>query len=274
MATWEDGPEYAPAERPDAFAMPPVPPLPDAPPRVDLAAGAPLERPEFGVPPIPVPPLTALAPAAGPTRPPDQPFEVASSSLTAQSSGSGTWSSVHSIIQPAGAAFAAAGAWDPSQPMGQGALNYPPPAQDAPAFPAPGTPQWFGPGPNYPPPAQAGGPVTMPGIIKAATPGLLICLVLGGLFYFISTIAFVVAMFLARRVAYQESVVRRTFWVAAGFLGVMAILPLLMGSVANLEEWWNAVGLWSLLCCWIVGIVVLFLQYRGLSAGAGARSRF
>ena len=57
MATWEDGPEYAPLERPANFTAAATAPLSTAPPVVQMAAYAPKQRPGFGQPPAPVAPL-------------------------------------------------------------------------------------------------------------------------------------------------------------------------------------------------------------------------
>ena len=44
MASWEDGPEYAPIERPDGFSVPYAAPLSVAEPYVQPAADAPIVR--------------------------------------------------------------------------------------------------------------------------------------------------------------------------------------------------------------------------------------
>ena len=62
MATWEDGPEYAPVERPAEFAEPSAPPLSIAAPVPQMAALAPKDRPAFDQPPVPVAPLATLIP--------------------------------------------------------------------------------------------------------------------------------------------------------------------------------------------------------------------
>src|SRR5438128_10980618 len=81
MATWQDGPEYAPTARPDEFAEPSVAPL-ESPPPVAQLAGAPLERPRFGEPAAPVAPLESLVPAPADQRDPSLAFDVVSSTLT------------------------------------------------------------------------------------------------------------------------------------------------------------------------------------------------
>src|SRR4051794_36560620 len=47
MATWQDGPEYAPRERPAAFVTPPVPPLVSPEPAVASVPESPDAEPSF-----------------------------------------------------------------------------------------------------------------------------------------------------------------------------------------------------------------------------------
>ena len=98
MATWEDGPEYAPYERPDEFADPSAATVGlEAPPAVPPPPPAPLERPVFDDPGQPVPPLATLVPPPPAERDPHQPFDVASSLVTAESS---AWASTHWAAPP------------------------------------------------------------------------------------------------------------------------------------------------------------------------------
>ena len=100
MATWEDGPEYAPLERPDAFADPSVATVGlEAPPPAPVPPPAPTERPAFADPGQPVPPLAALVPAPPAQRDPNVPFDVAASLMTAETS---AWASSHFPTAPAG----------------------------------------------------------------------------------------------------------------------------------------------------------------------------
>ena len=93
MATWEDGPEYAPLERPEAFAEPAVATVGlQAPPPSPSAAPAPVERPVFADPTQPVPALATLVPEPPAARNPEQPFDVVSSVMTADTS---AWASAH-----------------------------------------------------------------------------------------------------------------------------------------------------------------------------------
>ena len=92
MATWEDGPEYAPIERPTDFADAGAAPLSMAPPVIQMAAQAPKDRPFFDQPPAPVAPLETLVAAPPETRDPQVPFAVASSTMTSDSA----WGALHS----------------------------------------------------------------------------------------------------------------------------------------------------------------------------------
>lgn len=80
MATWKDGPEYAPTHRPDGFATPEVEPLDAAPPAEPITPGAIPPPSQFQD--VQVPPLTQVGHDAAPSRSPQQPFDVASASLT------------------------------------------------------------------------------------------------------------------------------------------------------------------------------------------------
>ena len=202
MATWEDGPEYAPVERPAEFTRPAVAPLSVAPPAEQMAALAPKERPAFDDPSAPVAPLETLLPDVEETRDPQLPFAVVSSTMTSDSA----WGALH---------------WGPPS----GATSRPAPGCHAAAdCPAPGRhaaadrPLWA---PRHRRPARAeraagdpqratgvrlervsgawhAGLVRAPGVrgtadaagrdrrqggLDAATPGLCICLPIGGLVY-------------------------------------------------------------------------------------------
>jgi len=123
MATWEDGPEYAPVERPNEFSIPDAAPLSVAPPYLQPAADAPSRRPSFADPGQPVAPLAALVPAQEEPRDPGLPFEIVSSAATASES---AWGAAHwSPPSGAGTATPVSGpsepprtiSWDPRAPM-------------------------------------------------------------------------------------------------------------------------------------------------------------
>ena len=291
MATWEDGPEYAPRERPSSFAEPPLAPLEPVPPAGQPAANAPAARPQFGQPEAPVAPLADLVPVPPDVRDPHQPFDVAASTLT----GDSAWGSLHwsapgpetpgpaagapggppAVVPPPaptdfpGAAPAAVpaplpGSWSstPSWPAPDQPLQVQPPAAHPGGFPAPGTPGWFAPPPPYgeqPPGAR----VDAKRLIEAATPGLCVCLAIGGLIYVLAPIMLVVALALSGRVRVGQPGVRYAFRAAAVLVGLIAVLGL--GSEAALASgWWGFVGLWSLAVCWAMLVVLLVLVWQAL----------
>jgi hypothetical protein len=268
MATWEDGPEYAPLDRPDAFTEPSTPPLSFAPPPEQLAALAPKERPAFADPPEPVEPLANLIPPVEPPRDPAIPFEVVSTGLTSADSawGAAHWTSPAS--QPAG----------PSVPQvpGPAPASWPPATEPLPpvagplpnvnGFPTPGTMEWFAPAPYRQPSEPAS--VTARQVLETATPGVCICLLIGGLVPLISPIMLAVAFGLSSRIQVASAQIRRTFITALSMLGVFAVLGVL-ADASSFSGWWRAVSLWSLVISWVTMVVVLVLVHRELKRQTG-----
>jgi hypothetical protein len=268
MATWEDGPEYAPLNRPDAFTEPSTPPLSFAPPQEQLAALAPKERPAFADPPEPVEPLANLIPPVEPPRDPAIPFEVVSTALTSADSawGAAHWTSpashpagptVPQLPGPAGASWP-----PPTEPLPP--VTGPPP--NANGFPTPGTTEWFAPAPYQQPSAPSS--VTARQVFETATPGVCICLLIGGLVPLVSPIMLGVAFGLSSRIHVASAQIRRTFTTALSMLGVFALLGVFAGAT-SFGDWWRSVSLWSLVINWVTLVVVLVLVHRELKRRAG-----
>ncbi len=275
MATWEDGPEYAPLERPADFAMPPGALLDVVPPvQVTPTALAPKSRPVFADPSVPVAPLATLVPDVQDPRDPQRPFEVASSSLTSDSA----WGALQPSLlapppdaspaggtpEPFAAPTPAAGPWGPAP----GGPSWPPPEQPlvpqvpegtASGYPAPGTPDWFGPSPSESAPPRTA--VTFRKVLDAATPGLCICLVIGGLIVMLSPIMLGLAFGLTSRVIVAKESVRRAFTIAVSLVGLIAVVAALSNQT-GFTDWWNLVGKWSLFFCWALLVATLGLIYR------------
>jgi hypothetical protein len=269
MATWEDGPEYAPIARPTDFADAGAAPLPMAPPVVQMAAQAPKDRPFFDQPPAPVAPLETLVATPPETRDPQVPFAVASSMMTSDSA----WGALHwgapsapPVSAPPTALPITSDPWSrQDQPSGTAPLvptSTPPPDGH---FPAPGTPAWFGPGPYGELPAPPGR-VSPKAVWDAAMPGLCICLAVGGLVYVLAPILYAVAFGLSGRVKVARQRVRGAFALGSVFLGLVAVIATLTNDF-GFGEWWSTVGAWSLVACWALLLTTLVLVYRGLRAG-------
>ncbi|WP_375423484.1 hypothetical protein [uncultured Friedmanniella sp.] len=283
MATWLDGPEYAPTARPDEFAEPQVAPL-EEPPAVPALVGAPLERPRFSDPSAPVPPLASLIPVPAEQRDPAQAFDVVSSTVTA----GGPWGDIHGTL-PAAAPTGAAPPWTPGPscpvpavPSGPGspyASTFPSAStfpgasssrsapgltQAPPGFPEPGTPQWFGPGPYGEQPSRARADARS--LWAAATPALLIVLAAAVLIKVLAPLLLVGGFFLARRVLVGRAAVHRAFLVALGTLATFALIGLFTGPL-SVEDWWSFVGTWSRLISLGALVATVVLVRRALLAG-------
>lgn len=288
MATWEDGPEYAPIQRPNQFTVPEVPPLSMAPPVAHPASGAPVQRPRFDDPSGPTVALEALRPEEKDPRDPSVPFEVVSSAATTADS---AWGAAH-WSKPDGGWGPPAGSpealpYDPTAPLG---LHHPPPPPSGhpavdggptpwappnpygtPAqtgYPAPGSTEWFAPPPSAGPPANQADAVS---VLKAATPGVLITLGIGGFIYLVAPLTLAIAFALGNRITVAKEAVRRVFLIGLGVLAFFA----LVGALTNGDsfvDWWSFVGWWGVLISWCVGIALLIVIYRELrnpSQGGG-----
>lgn len=318
MATWEDGPEYAPRVRPDAFSPAEVAPLEPAPPVTQPAAGAPTARPHFSAPGAPVAPLAALVPAVEQPRNPSEPFAVVTSTLTSADS---AWGAAHwnvanessavsrestpafggyppdasSPFPPAGAPASyppplpgsypqppATGPYPvpapPADPWGAAPVSWPAPTAPVPplsgppslpgGYPPPGTDQWFGPGPVTPQQPAPEPPHDLRAVFQAATPGLCICLLVGGLVPPLAPILLVVAFVLSKRVQVAQQTVRRVFGIALGFLALLSMATLVLGDRLWFTDWWDFVGRCGWLECWVVLLSVVLVVGRGLRSGS------
>ncbi len=236
MATWEDGPEYAPVERPAEFDRAEAPALDVAEPYRQPAAGAPVERPQFSGPQDDLSPLDQLVPADQEEhRDPNRPFDVASATMTEASSAPSAWTSARGSAAGAG--------WGPPAglPASTGfpppTVDYPPGSQPAPVwpgpsdpirfdhgpaagqngFPSPGTVGWFAPG--APVPTRENVPPDARALAQAVTPPVIILLLLT-IIYPLSPIFFAIAWGLSSRIRVARREVLRSFGVATAAIVV------------------------------------------------------
>ena len=93
MADWTDGAQYAPVERPAAFAMPVAEPLLETPAPANPAAGCPAQPPVQYRDPASAIALRELVPATGPVRDPAEPFPAEGETV-------GAWGSAHAHRDP------------------------------------------------------------------------------------------------------------------------------------------------------------------------------
>lgn len=253
VATWEDGPEYAPVDWPSGFVAPAIPPLSDSPAMPDPSAGAPVAPPaRFDAPRDPVPPLAALVPDTSPGRDPHEPFQVLSSVVTDGSA----WGSVHSV--QAAAVPGAPVAWTPDQAVAS-AYAPPPPMQ---GFPAPGTPQWFGPATTYET-TQLQVPLTAATVAEGLSWGLIITLLLGGVISFLSPVLLVVGFFLVAQTRFRRGIVKVGFYLAMAIVALAGAGAFLGSNDGDIT--WTSMGTVSLVSCWLLlayGLVVQVVAIR------------
>lgn len=276
MATWTDGPEYAPLTRPDVFVAPDAAPLPQAEPAASPAPSA--SGPPPAAPPDAAPPdyvaddagvaLDAVEPPAPATRDPREPFDVASTPVTtwtphptsppadpglaphpgamaaAPAGNPSAWGSVHAPTSSS----AAAPPWAPDQPFPAAS---PQPTQHLPgpsSAPLPHPAPW-----DPPPPPRSLQPVTLGDMARAATPGVLISLVVGGLVSGLALPLYLVASVLASRIEHRRRAIARAFSIGA-FAALGAGLVSLYATYGyfDLFLWYEASLGWFSLACWVM----------------------
>lgn len=279
MANWTDGPEYAPLQRPAAFETPDVPALDAPPPVANPAAGAPVEQPRFEPSTTPVTPLDQLVPAATTApRDPREAFAVVTSAMTTASA----WGAAHSggpgtswtPNQPLGTS---AGAWTPDQPLTQSTVTtvtYAAPPASAPLpqvnqpspFPQPGTADWFAPPPSWSRPVTGPQPVTVGQMWRAATPGVIVPLMIGALFSGLSVIMLALSFSLTSRVTHRRNQVRIAYGVTGLALLTVGALSLLDPAI-DVPMLWDVISQWAQYACWPLPIAILLLCGAGLRAG-------
>jgi hypothetical protein len=209
-----------------------------------------------------VAPLSTLTPAREEPRDPQEPFAVVSSTMTSDSA----WGAVHWAAptgQPSAAGWTPPpGAYhlQPEQPLAVRTEANPTPGH----FPTPGTPAWFGPGP-YGRQPQPTNPVSARAVLDAATPGLCMCLIIGGLVSVLSPIILCISVGLAGRVNVAKAEVRRTYLFGIGLLAVIGVLGLLVVDT-GFAEWWGFLSSWGLLMCWALLLSTLAMIYRRLKS--------
>ncbi|QGN33660.1 hypothetical protein [Microlunatus sp. Gsoil 973] len=278
MATWEDGPEYAPLEQPAEFTAPDAPPLSVAEPQPE-PPGAPAERPQFGNPPEHVAPLATLVPDIGTQhRDPHLPFEVDSDAMT-QSGGGGAWGAAHwrPPTGPPTTGAAAPGPWGPpsgapvAAPTDPMTLRSAPPSTPG-GMPAPGTPAWFGPGPAAP-----SRPAPPPSLFRATPPGAIIVLALA-IFWVIAPPAFLVAFVLAARARYARRRILTAFTVVGAVVLLIPTIDVFI-NLGDFGSWYGLLSTWSLLGSLLMIVLILTLVNTeiknppGGSGGGGYRQQ-
>lgn len=310
MASWTDGPEYAPLARPEVFVAPDAAPLPTEPPppaspsEPDLRPTPGFTADAAGVA------LASLAPPAPPKRDPREPFDVASTPVTSWAPPTSFDAAPPDGVPPGAVPPSALppgvvppGVLPPGAPVDgpppglphaptpsawgaahasttgphPGAVRTPhqpfPAAAPQPTQHLPGpSSTWLpphAPAPWEPPPGPpALRPVTLADMARAVTPGVLICLVVGGLVPVLALPLYVVASVLAQRIDHRRERIARAF-----SIGVFLILA--AGLVSTLLaygswdpfRWYDAILGWAGLACWVMVAFTLLTVGDALRRG-------
>lgn len=242
MAGWTDGPEYAPAERPEAFVAPAAQALvdPPAPPQLDTTF--PSQEPAFVPPQGSSPDLRELVPSAAPGRNPNLPFA--------------------SVVTPITAAPNPADQRNPDQPFNApgppltGHLPVPlvvqPTAQlNSAPFPTSGTPQWFA-----PPTGQRVVPgtaqVSFGQIWKATTGWVMIPLIFGMLVMPIAPIALGVAWVSTTQIKYRRMALQRAYLITVVIIATISLVTTFAEAGTSFLE---PFSFYSLLACWLLALL-------------------
>jgi hypothetical protein len=223
MATWLDGPAYAPVERPVAFAEPAsgvslAPP--PAEPAEPVAPAPPAPPPRGFAPPDTAVPLAQLARPVTASRDPKEAFHVVTTTLTQAGS---AWGSVHTAGTKA--PDFPPPVWSADQPWQS--QYAPPPAVNG-QFPAPGTMQWFATGPIEPV-KQPAVPINVQTLAESIGFPYLIVLGLGLLLAPASFFCLLIAFGVVQSVRFRRRAVR--FVLGGAF--VFAALLFLFGVLIN-----------------------------------------
>jgi len=246
MATWMDGPEYAPLERPAEFVDAPHPAL--AAPAPTAVDDAPAHRPAFS-PPSESIDLAAIVPPQPQVRDPHAPFDVTVAAMTSADAAPGDGQ-----------------AWTPDQPLGRATAvdvtDFPPPSgTPVTTFPQPGTPTWFAPPPPSAPQAPARvGLRELVGAVTAVGAGFFL---LGIFFHPIAPFFFVVGLVTASRIAYRRHQVRMVLGVSAAVIVLVAVIQIVAG--ADLYSWYDAVGWTAQVLSGLVLASLLVICYQALA---------
>ncbi len=243
MATWLDGPEYAPRVRPGAFIATSAPALDaPAPPR-SVAQGAPIQLPSVFVAP-PAPPLERLL--ARPTtqaRNPHQQFDVGQLKLS-----TGSWS-FGVIDRDPRAPFQLQGRDAFTHSVAPSQLPTPVPAQAAPTITAE-NPGWFVPQ-NLPDPAR----LTWKDLYSAMTPALVFSLAIGCLPAPTAPVALVIASWCVTRLSYRRT---RAMIVMGALLAIAMIYSFLALALdgQSFAAFWEGL---THACAWFNGVALALI---------------
>ena len=105
-------------------------------------------------------------------------------------------------------------------------------------------------------------------MFQAATPGLLITLLIGALVYVIAPITFLIGFGLSRRIQVASRTIRNAWSIGLAAFLMIAVLRSL-GSTYSFSDWWGSIGVTALLASWVMLVVTVLIVRNALARGEG-----
>jgi hypothetical protein len=103
-------------------------------------------------------------------------------------------------------------------------------------------------------------------VIAAATPGVLLTLLVGGFVWVLAPVTIIVAFVLAGRMSYGRKVTRTAFAAVLSFLGLVGLLSLITAD-GSFSQWWDTVAGWACFGSWVMIVASTIAAYRALKLG-------
>ncbi len=103
-------------------------------------------------------------------------------------------------------------------------------------------------------------------MIAAATPGVLLTLLVGGFVWVLAPVTIIVAFVLAGRMLYGRKVTRTAFAAVLSFLGLVGLLSLITAD-GSFSQWWDTVAGWACFGSWVMILASTIAAYRALKQG-------
>ena len=245
MATWKDGPRYAPRERPFGFAEPTSTVSLEAQPAPPVLPPAPAQAPLDYQMKSEVTPLAEILPVSTESRDPSEPFESHSAAMTVEQT------DVASLGLPTTTTQRS-----PDQPFT--------------IVSAPTTPKTWAPPPDSAQPVTVKRPVAWQDVLNAAYPPMLITMVVVGFVAMVETLIPTITLaiapfFLIPRVRFRVDQLKKISYAILGILCLLWVCVfILSNTMYNVDlgmSWWVLLG------CFGLAIADLILQYLGLRNG-------
>lgn len=241
MATWTDGPEYAPSQRPTAFVAPTAEALASPPEPRLIEPELPTIEPSFSPPTQPTPDLRELVPSAAPGRNPNLPFE----SMTTPIAAGPTAPAQRAPEEPFNAPGPSLTGYQAVEPVVE------PSAQLNPLpFSTPGSPQWAAPSPDQLVRNPNG--VSFAQIWQATTGWVLIPLIIGMFIVPIAPVALLVAGLSTTQIKYRRVAVRRAYVIALILISGISFVSVLNDQTLSI---WDPLSFTSLISCWLLALI-------------------